>query len=92
MEAKIEPASGYHAMNQLLDLANPPTAVFAFHDFVAVDAQRAILDRGLRIPQDVALAGFDGLRTSLFTSPPITSEPAVGRNWPRVNLGSVATD
>jgi LacI family transcriptional regulator len=73
VETKIEGHSGYHAMDQLLDLANPPTAVFAFHDFVAIDAQKAILDRGLRIPQDVALAGFDGLHTSLVTSPPITT-------------------
>lgn len=73
VETKIEPQSGYHAMNQLLDLAEPPTAVFAFHDFVAIDAQRAALERGLRIPQDIALAGFDGLRTTLFTSPPITT-------------------
>ena len=73
VETKIEPRSGYTAMNQLLDLPEPPTAVFAFHDFVAIDAQRAVLERGLRIPQDIALAGFDGLRTSLFTSPPITT-------------------
>lgn len=73
VETVPEQRSGYHAMNQLLDLPEPPTAVFAFHDFVAIDAQQAILDRGLRIPQDVALAGFDGLRTSLFTSPPITT-------------------
>ncbi len=73
VETKIERRSGYYAMNRLLDLSDPPTAVFAFHDFVAIDAQQAILDRGLRIPQDIALAGFDGLRTSLFTSPPITT-------------------
>lgn len=76
---KIEPLSGYHAANQLLDLPDPPTAVFAIHDLIAIDAQRAILERGLRIPQDIALAGFDGLRTSLFTSPPITtvSQPLI---------------
>ncbi|MEM7333674.1 MAG: LacI family DNA-binding transcriptional regulator [Chloroflexota bacterium] len=73
VETKIEPLSGYHAMNTLLDLQKPPTAVFAFHDFVAIDAQRAALERGLRIPEDIALAGFDGLRLSLFTSPSITT-------------------
>ncbi len=73
VETKIEPLSGYHAMNTLLDLPNPPTAVFAFHDFVAIDAQRAALERGVRIPEDIALAGFDGLRLSLFTSPSITT-------------------
>lgn len=73
VETQLKLQSGYVAMNQLLNLAQPPTAVFAFHDFVAIDAQRAALDRGLRIPQDIALAGFDGLRTSLFTTPPITT-------------------
>ena len=73
VETQIEQNSGYHAMNQLLALPEPPTAVFAFHDFVAIDAQQAIFDRGLRIPEDIALAGFDGLRTSLITSPPITT-------------------
>lgn len=73
VETQIEPNSGYYAMNQFLDLPNPPTAIFAIHDFVAIDAQRAAHERGLRIPEDVALAGFDGLRTSLFTSPPITT-------------------
>jgi LacI family transcriptional regulator len=73
VETKIKSLSGYHAMNQLLDLAVPPTAVFAFHDYVAIDAQQAILERGLRIPRDIALAGFDGLRASLITSPTITT-------------------
>ena len=73
VETHIVPDSGYAATNKLLDLDDPPTAIFAFHDFVAIDAQRAILDRGLSIPGDVALAGFDGLRTSLFTTPPITT-------------------
>ena len=73
VETKIEPNSGYLAMNELLDLAEPPTAVFAFHDLVAVDAQKAILEHGLTIPGDIALAGFDGLTASLITSPPITT-------------------
>ncbi len=40
---------------------------------VTIDAKQAILDRGLRIPNDVTLAGFDGLRNSLVTSPSITT-------------------
>ena len=73
VETKIEPKSGYDAANRLLDLEDRPTAIFAFHDYVAIDAHQAIMDRGLRIPEDVALAGFDGLRASLFTQPPITT-------------------
>lgn len=73
VETRLEPFSGYHAANQLLDLTDRPTAIFAFHDYIAIDAHQAIIERGLKIPEDVALAGFDGLRASLFTSPPITT-------------------
>lgn len=61
------------ATNRLLDLPSAPTAVVAFHDLIAIDAMEAILARGLRIPQDVALAGFDGLNASLLTKPSITT-------------------
>lgn len=73
VETKIEPLSGYRAAHKLLNLPNPPSAIFAFHDYVAIDAHQAIVERGLNIPDDVALVGFDGLRVSEFTSPPITT-------------------
>ncbi len=63
----------YAAMNQLMDLPDPPTAVFAFHDYVAIDVLRAAADRGLRVPEDVAIAGFDGMHSSLITTPPLTT-------------------
>lgn len=69
----IEARSGYYAANELLELANPPTAIFAIHDTVAVDAFQAVIERGLRVPQDVAIAGFDGFLSSLTTQPPITT-------------------
>lgn len=65
--------NNYLAANQLLDLPDPPTAIFTFHDLVAVDVLETILKRGLRVPQDIALAGFDGLNASLLTKPPITT-------------------
>ncbi|MCB9454245.1 MAG: LacI family DNA-binding transcriptional regulator [Anaerolineaceae bacterium] len=69
----LEQDSGYYAMLQLLDLPDPPTAVFAFYDLLAVDALRAASERGLRVPEDVAIAGFDGLQSSLMTYPAITT-------------------
>ncbi len=48
-------------MNRLLALAVPPTAVFARNDFTAIGAMRAITDADLRIPQDIALVGFDDI-------------------------------
>jgi DNA-binding LacI/PurR family transcriptional regulator len=68
-----EPENRYAAMNTLLDLPEPPTAVFAFHDYVAIQALQAATDRGLRVPEDVAIAGFDGMYSSLITSPPLTT-------------------
>jgi DNA-binding LacI/PurR family transcriptional regulator len=67
------PKNRYQAMNKLLDLQKPPSAVFAFHDYVAIQALRAATDRGLRVPEDVAIAGFDGMHSTLFTSPPLTT-------------------
>lgn len=69
----LEPDSGYHAMNSMLDKHKPPTAVFAFYDLLAVDALRAATERGLRVPDDVAIVGFDGLRSSMIANPPITT-------------------
>ena len=61
------------AADQLLDLPDPPTAIFAFHDLVAADILETILKRGLRVPQDIALAGFDGLNASRHAKPSITT-------------------
>lgn len=68
-----EPGSNKLATYQLLDLPSPPTAVIAFHDLIAIDALEAIWERGLRVPQDIALTGFDGLSASLFVKPSITT-------------------
>lgn len=69
----VEPRSGYTAMNQLLDLPNPPTALFAIHDLIAFDALQAIAERGLRVPQDIAVASFDGIQSTAITTPPLTT-------------------
>lgn len=50
---------GYAAASALLDLADPPTALFCANDRMAMGAYDAIKERGLRIPQDVAVIGFD---------------------------------
>jgi len=73
VKTKVEPESGYKAMQQFLSLEKRPTAVFAFYDLMAVDAMRAIHEAGLSVPDDIAIVGFDGLRSSLITSPPITT-------------------
>lgn len=51
--------SGFEAAAQLLDLTDPPTAIFCANDRMAMGAYDAIKERGLRIPHDVAVIGFD---------------------------------
>jgi LacI family transcriptional regulator, repressor for deo operon, udp, cdd, tsx, nupC, and nupG len=52
--------SGYVAMRDLLTLPSTPTAVFAFSDEMAIGAMHALAHAGVRVPEDVAVAGFDG--------------------------------
>ena len=73
VETMVEANSGGRALNNLLALSDPPTAVFAFYDLLASDAMKAAQKLGLRVPEDIAIAGFDGLRSSSITTPPITT-------------------
>ena len=79
--------SGYHAMKKLLDLPDPPTAVFAIHDLIALECLRAATDRGLRVPEDVAIVGFDNWHFSESTKPPLTSV-----RIPLTEIGRLATE
>jgi LacI family transcriptional regulator len=67
--------SGYENMLSLLDngLEMAPTAVFALADIVAVGVMSAIQKRGLKIPDQVAVAGFDDTPTAPYLNPPLTS-------------------
>ena len=71
----IEPTleGGYAAANRLLDLSRRPTALVAFNDKVAVGAIRAAHERGLRIPQDLSVTGFDDSDLSRSTEPMLTT-------------------
>lgn len=65
--------SGYRAMQELLHLAEPPTAVFVASDLVAFGAMEAIKDYGLRIPEDMAVVGFDDVPLARYVDPPLTT-------------------
>jgi LacI family transcriptional regulator len=75
--------SGYRAMESLLDLKQRPTAVFVASDVVAFGAMQAIKDRGLRIPADIAVVGFDDVSISQYVEPLLTSVrlPAYELGW-----------
>jgi LacI family transcriptional regulator, galactose operon repressor len=65
--------AGYEATLRLLDLADPPTAIFAANDAMASGALRAIAQRRLRVPQDIAVVGFDDVPQAGRASPPLTT-------------------
>lgn len=64
---------GFEGMKRLLSLPNPPTAVFARNDFTAIGAMSAINDAGLKIPEDIAIVGFDDISLAVRTSPSLTT-------------------
>ena len=67
------PQSGEDAMHTLLDLPEPPTAVFVAGDLMAVGAVTAARDRGLTVPADVAIVGFDDVQIASLGQPPLTT-------------------
>lgn len=65
--------SGQTATEQLLALPQPPTAIFALNDRMAMGAVRAIHAAGLHVPEDVAVVGFDDIPTAADFSPALTT-------------------
>jgi LacI family transcriptional regulator len=65
--------SGYARMRELLGLPEPPTAVLAASDMMAIGAARALDERGLRPGRDIALVGFDDIALAGLVSPALTT-------------------
>ncbi len=65
--------SGFVAMQQLLDAPQHPTAVFVASDVVAFGALHAIQVRGLAVPRDIAVVGFDDVPLARYANPPLTT-------------------
>lgn len=64
---------GVDAVKSLLDLKELPDAVFAVNDAIAIGAMSVILERGLKIPQDISVVGFDDEPYSSYFNPSLTS-------------------
>jgi DNA-binding LacI/PurR family transcriptional regulator len=64
---------GATAMSRLLELRPRPDAIFCFNDLVALGAIRTLTQRGVRIPDDIAIVGFDDIEDGRFSSPTLTS-------------------
>jgi DNA-binding LacI/PurR family transcriptional regulator len=66
-------SNGERAMRQLLALDTPPDAIFCFNDHLALGVMRAIHEAGYRVPQDIAVVGFDDIEDGRFTVPSLTT-------------------
>ncbi len=73
IERNPEPVEGREAMERLLELPRPPSAVFAASDLLAIGALRAVHAAGLSIPDDVSIAGFDDIDLAAYQEPPLTT-------------------
>jgi DNA-binding LacI/PurR family transcriptional regulator len=67
------PESGFTAMTSLLMETDLPSAVFVASDMVAFGAMTAVRERGLKIPDDLALVGFDDVPLARYVDPPLTT-------------------
>ena len=65
--------SGYENMKKLLELENIPTAVFCSNDDIGVGAMKAIFEKGLNVPDDVSIIGFDDSNFCNYVTPPLSS-------------------
>ncbi|MFI6483610.1 LacI family DNA-binding transcriptional regulator [Nonomuraea sp. NPDC050663] len=65
--------SGYEDAAALLDLGQPPTAIFAASDQQAFGVYEALRERSLRVPADVSVVGFDDVPVARWVSPPLTT-------------------
>lgn len=63
----------YQVTNELLDLPEPPTCILYPDDFAAFGGINAIRERGLRIPEDISVAGYDGIRAARHLEPKLTT-------------------
>ncbi|MBB5323509.1 LacI family repressor for deo operon, udp, cdd, tsx, nupC, and nupG [Anoxybacillus tepidamans] len=65
--------SGYNMMMKFLALDQPPTAVFAANDEMAIGAIKAIKSKGLRVPDDISVVGFDDIQFASIYEPALTT-------------------
>lgn len=92
----VRPATAYHradgaaAMAALLDLPEPPDAVFCFNDLLALGALRTLLRAGVRVPEQIALVGFDDIEDGRYATPTLTTVRPDKEQIARLAVGLLA--
>jgi LacI family transcriptional regulator len=72
-DSDFEIGGGVEAAGYLLDLPEPPTAIFAFNDNLAIGAIQAARSRGVRVPEDLSVVGFDDIEHATIVTPTLTT-------------------
>ncbi|WP_423037870.1 LacI family DNA-binding transcriptional regulator [Undibacterium sp. Di26W] len=86
VEGNFHEASGLMAINRLLENQQQFSAVFAANDLSAYGVRLGLYRKGIRVPEDISLIGFDDLPSSLYTTPPLTTI-----HQPLYDMGLLAT-
>jgi LacI family transcriptional regulator len=73
LEGGFTEAGGYAAALQIIELDPRPTAIFAANDSMAIGALSALRESGVRVPEDIAVAGFDDIPLARYMDPPLSS-------------------
>jgi DNA-binding LacI/PurR family transcriptional regulator len=79
--------SGYEIGQHFSTLSEKPDAIFAFNDLSALGFEHAILDQGLKVPDDVAIVGFDDIERGLYAPVPLTTI-----HQPAAEIGTLAVE
>jgi LacI family transcriptional regulator len=72
-EGNLEPDTGGMGAQFLLAQADPPTAIFAFNDLIALGVLSYAYQRGLRVPDELSVIGFDDIQLAAYAVPPLTT-------------------
>lgn len=86
----MEAASGSFA--RLMRLDNPPTAVITSTDLLAIGALSGAADCGVRVPEDVSIAGFDDIPLARFVVPPLTTVKMPIQEMARIAVSKAISD
>jgi LacI family transcriptional regulator len=82
-----EPSAGYRQTIELMRLKLPPTAIFCANDLMALGCLEALVELGLRVPQDISVVGYDNRAVAQSARPPLTTVLL-----PHLEMGAMAAD